>query len=146
MMEKLGIAPAAQTLNQVPPKEKGKAVPHTTVYHKDAVHQADLIYLPHDTVGKKTFKYALVVVDLHSGLTDAEPLEDKTAEHTSVALQKIYRRKPLNYPNRMETDPGSEFKSIFTQHLQSMNVQHRLGKKGRHRQQSVVENRNYAIG
>eukprot|EP00035_Acanthoeca_spectabilis_P018871 m.405497 g.405497 ORF g.405497 m.405497 type:complete len:102 (-) comp16795_c1_seq5:1948-2253(-) len=47
MMEKLGIAPAAQTLNQVPPKEKGKAVPHTTVYHKDAVHQADLIYLPH---------------------------------------------------------------------------------------------------
>jgi len=38
-------------------KEKGKAIPHTTAYHANAVHQADLIFLPHDKVGKKTFKY-----------------------------------------------------------------------------------------
>ena len=146
MLDKLGLSPAAQTLQQVPPKEKGKAVPHTNVYHKNAVHQADLIFLPHDKVGKKTYKYALVVVDLHSGLIDAEPLEDKTAALTVRALQTIYRRKSLDYPNRMETDPGSEFKSDFAKHLQEHNVEQRYGKKGRHRQQSVVENRNYAIG
>jgi hypothetical protein len=146
MMDRLGLSPAAQTLNQVPPKEKGKAVPSTNVYHKNAVHQADLIYLPHDKVGKKTYKYALVVVDLHSGLTDAEPMEEKTAVYTVEAIERIYRRKILDYPNRMETDPGSEFKSNFALLLQQHNVQHRFGRKGRHRQQSMVENRNYAIG
>ena len=146
MLDKLGLSPAAQTTQQVPPKEKGLAVPHTNVYHPNAVHQADLIFLPHDRVGKKIFKYALVVVDLHSGLTDAEPLQDKTAESTVRALQTIYRRRILDYPNRMETDPGSEFKGVFTKDLQQHNVEHRFGKKGRHRQQSVVENRNYAIG
>jgi len=66
MLDKLGLTPAATTLQAVPPKEKGKAIPHTTVYHTNAVHQADLIFLPHDKVGQKTFKYTLVVVDLHS--------------------------------------------------------------------------------
>ena len=146
MLDKLGIAPASQTLNQVPPKEKGRAVPQTNVYHANAVHQADILFLPHDVVGKKTFKYALVVVDLHSGKTDAEPLEDKTAALTTAALKKIYARKILSYPNRMETDPGSEFKGAFAKHLLSKNIQHRFGKKGRHRQQSTVENRNYALG
>ena len=146
MLDKLGLTPAATTLQAVPPKEKGKAVPHTTVYHKNAVHQADLIFLPHDKVGKKTYKYALVVVDLHSGMTDAEPLEDKTAENTAAAIQVIYRRSILDYPNRLETDPGSEFKSAFAALMIEHNVELRYGKKGRHRQQSVVENRNYAIG
>jgi hypothetical protein len=80
------------------------------VYHKNAVHQADLIFLPHDKVGKKTYKYALVVVDLHSGMTDAEPLEDKTAENTAAAIQVIYRRSILDYPN-----PGV-WKQIPVQH------------------------------
>jgi hypothetical protein len=146
MLEKLGLTPAATTLQAVPQKEKGKAVPHTTVYHKNAVHQADLIFLPHDKVGKKTFKYALVVVDLHSGLTDAEPLQDKTAENTAAAIKVIYRRSILDFPNRLETDPGSEFKSAFAALMIEHNVELRYGKKGRHRQQSVVENRNYAIG
>ena len=46
----------------------------------------------------------------------------------------------------METDPGSEFKSEFAEHLKSKAIMLRHGKTGRHRQQSVVENRNYAIG
>jgi hypothetical protein len=41
MLEKLGLTPAATTLLAVPQKEKGKAVPHTTVYHANAVHQAE---------------------------------------------------------------------------------------------------------
>ncbi len=33
---------------------------------KNEVHQADLLFLPHDTVGRKTYKYALTVVDIAS--------------------------------------------------------------------------------
>ena len=28
------------------------------------VHQADILYLPHDTVGGQTYKYALTIVDV----------------------------------------------------------------------------------
>ena len=36
--------------------------PHWTVEKPNEIHQADLLFLPHDTVRRKTFKYALVVV------------------------------------------------------------------------------------
>jgi len=146
MLEKLGIKNLANTLYKIPAPEKGVAVPHTNVYHKDAVHQADILYLPHDKVGKATYKYALVVVDLASGLTDSEPLQEKSSADTVAALQVIYRRGVLNYPNRMETDPGSEFRGSFEAHLKAKGIELRYGKKGRHRQQSVAEMRNYAIG
>ena len=32
--------------------------PGFDVCTKNAVHQADLLFLPHDTVGRKTYKYA----------------------------------------------------------------------------------------
>ena len=32
----------------------------------NAVHQADLLYLPHDHVGRCTYKYALTVVEIAS--------------------------------------------------------------------------------
>ena len=146
LIDKLGLKPAASTLFKPPQKEKGADMPHTTVYHQDAVHQADLLFLPWDKVRKKTYKYALVVVDLHSRLTDAEPIEDKKAEMVSQAIQRIYRRQYLDYPNRLETDPGSEFKGEFAAHMQSKNIELRYGLKGRHRQQSMVESRNHTIG
>ena len=65
MMKRLGIAPIADTLMKVPVREKGEGMPSTNVYHENAVHQADLLFLPHDKVGRKTYKYVLlVVVDL----------------------------------------------------------------------------------
>lgn len=30
----------------------------------NAMHKADLLYLPHDKVGRKTYKYAMTVVDV----------------------------------------------------------------------------------
>ena len=48
-------------------------------YHPNAVHQADLLFLPHDKVGRKTYKYALTVVDIASRYKEAEPLTDKSA-------------------------------------------------------------------
>ena len=47
------------------------------------IHQADLLFLPHDRVGRKTYKYALVVVDIASRYKDAEPLTSKESREIS---------------------------------------------------------------
>jgi len=58
------------------------------------VHQADLLYLPHDHPPRslKTFKYALTVVDVASRYKDAEPLTTKEANEVARALERIYKR------------------------------------------------------
>ena len=61
----------------------------------NAVHQADLLFLPHDKVGRKTYKYALTIVDVASRYKEAEPLDGKTAANVAAALERIYKRGPL---------------------------------------------------
>ena len=55
---------------------------------KDEVHQADLLFLPHDTVGRvnKTYRYALTLG------TKAEPLTSKYSKEIAKAFEKIYSR------------------------------------------------------
>ena len=53
--------------------------PHWPVDIPNKVHQADLLFLPHDKVGRKTYKYALVVIDVASRYKDAEPLTYKNS-------------------------------------------------------------------
>jgi hypothetical protein len=55
-------------------------------------------------------------------MTDAEPLEDTTAEATVAAIKVIYCRSILDFPNRLETYPGSEFKSVFSTLMIDRNV------------------------
>ena len=40
--------------------------PHWAVDKPNQIHQADLLLMPHDKVGRKTYIYALVVVDIQS--------------------------------------------------------------------------------
>ena len=53
------------------------------------VHQADLLYLPHDLPprSRETFKYALTVVDVASRFKEAEPLTTKEAREVVAALE-----------------------------------------------------------
>ena len=130
-------------LLRIPEQDKGKNIPqHRSVDTKNAVHQADLIYLPMD----KGFKYALVVVDLATGLTDAEPVRDKKARDILKAFQKIYARDILTIPMKLEVDNGGEFKGETREYFQDEKVYIRTGQPDRHRQQSMVERRNRAIG
>ena len=48
------------------------------------VHQADLLYLPHDRPprSRKTLKYALTVVDVASRFKEAEPLTYKRGQRS----------------------------------------------------------------
>ena len=71
--------------------------PHWTVEKPNEIHQADLLFLPHDTVRRKTFKYALVVVDVASRYKDAEPLTSKESSEVAKSFEKIYSRK-LKWP------------------------------------------------
>ena len=57
----------------------------------NAVHQADLLFLPHDRFERKTFKYALTNVDVASRYQEAEPLNTKEAKVVADALSRIYR-------------------------------------------------------
>jgi len=108
---------------------------------KNQVHQIDILYLPHD----KGYKYALVVVDLYSGLTEAEKLKTRTSQEVIRALTKIYNRDILDIPLKLEADNGSEFKGDFDRYVRDNKIVLKRGKTNRHRQQSLVERRNRII-
>ena len=58
------------------------------------VHQADLLFLPHDKVGRRTYRYALSVVDVASRYKAAEPLATKEAKEVADTLSRICKRGP----------------------------------------------------
>ena len=110
------------------------------------VHQADLLFLPHDRVGRKTFHYALTVVDVASCYKEAEPLTSKTAAaEVADALSRIYRRGPLKRPKLLQVDPGREFMGAVSQLLANHSVQVRRGRVDIHRDQGVVERWNRTL-
>jgi hypothetical protein len=111
----------------------------------NAVHQADLLYLPHDRVGCKTYKYALTVVDVASRYKEAEALTDESAAEVAAALGCIYKRGPLTWPRLMQVDPGREFLGAVNQLLAKQNTQVRRVGVGVHRDQGIVERFNRTL-
>ena len=111
----------------------------------NAIHQADLLYLPHDRVGQRTYKYALTVVDVASRYKEAEPLTDKSATEVATALGRIYKRGPLTWPRLLQVDPGREFMGAVNQLLAKHNVSVRRGRVDTHRDQGIVERFNRTL-
>ena len=109
------------------------------------VHQADLLYLPHDRVTKRTYKYALTVVDVASRFKEAEPLTSKTAVEVAEALSRIYKRSPLKWPKLLQVDPGKEFMGAVSQLLAKHGVSVRRGRVDVHRDQGIVERFNRTL-
>ena len=54
----------------------------------NSVHQADLLFLPHDKLprGRKVYKYALAVVDVDSRYKEGEPLTSKDSAEVAKAF------------------------------------------------------------
>ena len=75
------------------------------------MHQADLLFLPHDRPGRgrKLYKYALTVVDVASRYKEAELLSSKESNEVAKAFEKNYGRKGLTWPKLLLVDPGREF-------------------------------------
>lgn len=125
-----------------PVKDKSTNAPHTYVPEKNAVHQADLLFLPND----HGYKYALVVTDLATRATDIAPLKTKDSGEVAKAFKTIYKRKVLDTPSVMQVDAGSEFAGEVKRYFDSEKTYLRVGKAGRHRQQAAVEAKNQIIG
>ena len=119
--------------------------PHWSVSRVNEIHQADLLFLPHDKVGRKTFRYALVVIDVASRYKDAEALTSKESQEVVKAFEKIYSRK-LRWPKRIMVDPGKEFMGHVTKLMSSYNVKIQRSEAGNHRAQAFVERANRTLG
>ena len=63
------------------------------------MHQMDVMYLPWDRFKRKTYKYALTVVDMASRYKEAEPLTSKLASQVKDPIVNIYKRLPLTPRN-----------------------------------------------
>ena len=109
------------------------------------VHQADLLFLPHDKVGRRTYKYALTVVDVASRFKEAEPLTTKEAKEVAGALSRIYKRGPLKWPKLLQVDPGREFMGEVSRLLAGHGVSIRRGRVEIHRDQGIVERWNRTL-
>ena len=118
--------------------------PHWTVEKPNEIHQADLLFLPHDTVRRKAFKYALVVVDVASRYKDAELLTSKESSEVAKSFEKIYSRK-LKWPARIIIDPGKEFMGHVTSLMKRHNVIIQRSEAGNHRAQAFVERANRTL-
>ena len=122
-------------------------IPHPKfdVSKSNKVHQADLLFLPHDRVGWTTFRYALTVVAVASRYKEAEPLTSKTLAEVADALSRIYRRGPLKCANLLQVDPGREFMGAVSQVLAKHGVEVRRGRVDIHRDQGVGERFNRTL-
>jgi len=136
---------AVHNLYQIPKRDKSSQNPHYTAGDKNAVYQADVLFMPADSVTKD--RYILVVADIETRICDAEPMKGHSAEDTIEAFKKIFKRKTLPAPKYlMQTDPGSEFENAKTkQYFESLKIGYRFGKPRRSRQQAVVEAKNKII-
>ncbi len=126
-----------------PKKDKGINIPHyNNVYSKDVDHQADLLFLPNDD----GYKYALVVTDVATRISDAVPLKSKNAKEVRNGFKKIYEKGLLKLPDTIRTDSGSEFRGEVKEFFDKHNVYLKYGKPGRSRQLAVVEKTNQMLG
>ena len=120
-------------------------MPKFDIATPNEAHQADLLFLPHNRVGQKTFRYALMVVDVASRYKDAKPLTSKTAAEVADGLAQIYKRSPLRWPKLFQADPGREFMGAVSQLLAKHVVEVQRGRVDIHRDQGVVERWNRTL-
>ena len=112
----------------------------------NSVHQADLLFLPHDKLprGKKIYKYALTVVYIASRYKEAEPLTSKNSDEVARAFQAIYKRG-LTWPQILQVDPGHEFMGAVTKEMEKHKTYIRRGRTEIHRDQAIVERFNRTL-
>ena len=119
--------------------------PHWRVDKLNKIHQADLLFLPHDTYRKKIYKYILVVIDIASRYKDEEALTSKESLEVAKSFEKIYSRK-LKWPEILMVDPGKEFFGNVATLMTKHKVKFQRSEAGNHRAQAFVERANRTLG
>ena len=118
--------------------------PRWTVSKPNQVHQADLLFLPHDTIRGRTYRYALVVIDVASRYKDAEALSSKDSGEIARCFSKIYSRR-LDWPGVLVVDSGREFMGSVSKLMEKHKVRIQRGQAGNHRSQAFVERANKTL-
>ena len=109
------------------------------------IHQSNLLSLPHDKFEKKTYKYALNIVDAASRYKGSYPLTTKNAKEVAQAFQWIYENTPLTYPKTLIVDDGKEFYGDTTKLMEKHDVIIRRGDPSQHRSEGIVERFNRTL-
>ena len=120
--------------------------PTFDVQSPNSVHQADLLFLPRDKIGRKVYKYmyVLMVVDIASRFKATEPLTSKDFSEVAKAFQKIYKGS-MKWPKVLQVDPGREFTDEVTKEMTKHSVRIRRGNVNVHRDQGIVERFNRTL-
>ena len=109
------------------------------------IHQADILYLPHDKFKKKTYKYALNIVDVASRYKGSYQLATKNSKEVAQAFQWIYENTPLTYPKTLIVDDGKEFYGDTTKLMKKHDKMIQHGDPSQHRSQGIVERFNRTL-
>ena len=109
------------------------------------IHQVDILYLPHDRYKKKTYKYALNIVDVASRYKGAYQLATKNSKEVVPAFQWIYENTPLTYPKTLIIEDGKEFYGDVKKLMEKHDVLIQRGEPSQHRSQGIVERFNRTL-
>ena len=109
------------------------------------IHQADILYLPHDKFEKKIYKYSLNIVDVASRYKGSYQLATKNAKEVAQAFQCIYQNTSLTYLKTLMIDDGKEFYGDVTKLMEKHDVTIQRGDPSQHRSQGIVERFNRTL-
>ena len=109
------------------------------------IHPSDLLILPHDKFKKKTYKYALNIVDVASRYKGSYQLTTKNAKEVTQAFQWIYENTPLTYPKTLIVDNGKEFYGDATKLMEKHDVIIQHGDPSQHHSKGIVERFNRTL-
>ena len=109
------------------------------------IHQSDLLSLPQDKFKKKTYKYALNIVDVASRYKESYQLATKNSKEVAQAFQWIYENTPLTYPKTLIVDDGKEFYGDVTKLMEKHDLMIQHGDPSQHRLQGIVERFNRTL-
>ena len=109
------------------------------------IHQADILYLPHDKFKKKTYKYVLNIVDVASRYKGSYQLTTQNAKEVAQAFQWICENTPLTYPKTLIIDDGKEFYGDVMKLMEKLDVMIQHGDQSQHRLQGIIERFNRTL-
>ena len=98
---------------------------YSKITKPNTVHQCDLIEIPYEDVntnllddggGLPIYYYVLLVIDCVTRYKDFVFLISKSSEEVTEAFKSIYDNpnKPLNWPQKLQCDKGTEFMGYVT--------------------------------
>ena len=99
------------------------------------IHQADILYLPHDKYEKKVYKYALHIVDGASRYKRSYQLTTKNSKEVARLLSGYMKNTLLTYPKTLIIDDGKEFYGEATKLMEKHDVIIQRGDPSQHRLQ-----------